>query len=176
MSRINYDLQTIRALAFDIDGVLSPTVVPMGPDGVPQRMANLKDGYAMVQAVRKGLKIVIVSGALCPGLRERFHVIGLSDDDINLNVSDKLTVLREWAARNGMSSQEIAYVGDDIPDLGPMRWAGLAVAPRDACSECRALAGFITLANGGYGVARELIEEVMRTQGTWPAYSTSAGY
>ena len=70
MSRINYDLGRIRAVAFDVDGVLSPAVVPLGPDGVPQRMANLRDGYAMVQAVKQGLQLAIISGADAPGVRE----------------------------------------------------------------------------------------------------------
>ena len=63
MSRINYDISRIRAVAFDVDGVLSPSTVPLSPEGIPERMANLKDGYAMVQAVKGGLHLAIISGA-----------------------------------------------------------------------------------------------------------------
>ncbi|MDE6198173.1 MAG: 3-deoxy-D-manno-octulosonate 8-phosphate phosphatase, partial [Muribaculaceae bacterium] len=74
MSRINYDLSKIRAIAFDIDGVLSPSTVPMSADGVPMRMANLKDGYAMQLAVKCGLKIAIITGANVPSIPGRFNV------------------------------------------------------------------------------------------------------
>lgn len=172
MSKINYDLQKIRAIAFDIDGVLSPSVVPLSANGTPQRMANLKDGYSMVRAVKAGIRLVIVSGADCPGLRERFKLIGLADDDIYLSVSDKLPVLQDWAQRNGISPDEIAYAGDDVPDLAPMQWVGLSVSPKDGAYECKEIATFVSSANGGYGVAREIVEEIMRAQKTWP---TSAG-
>lgn len=67
MSKINYDLTKIKAVVFDVDGVLSPSTVPMSVDGIPERMANLKDGYAMVQAVKGGLHLAIISGATILG-------------------------------------------------------------------------------------------------------------
>ena len=72
MSKFSYPIEHNRGIAFDVDGVLSPTVVPLGDDGVPRRMANLKDGFAMVKAVKAGIKMAIITGAVAPGLRERF--------------------------------------------------------------------------------------------------------
>lgn len=165
MSRINYDLAKIRAVAFDIDGVLSPSTVPMSADGVPMRMANLKDGYAMQLAVKCGLKIAIITGANVPSIPGRFNVIGVQD--IFMGVSDKLPVFNQWLKDNKLSAEEVAYVGDDIPDLPVLHACGLPVAPRDAAPEVKAVAKFITGANGGYGVARELLEEVLRAGGCW---------
>ena len=71
MSSIAYDLTRIRAVAFDVDGVLSPSTIPMSNDGIPQRMANIKDGYALQLAARLGLKIVIITGANTPALLTR---------------------------------------------------------------------------------------------------------
>ena len=73
MSKIPYQLDKIKAVVFDVDGVLSPTVIPLGDDGVPRRMANLKDGYSMVLAVRAGLHLAVISGAESPGVRERLQ-------------------------------------------------------------------------------------------------------
>lgn len=175
MSKINYDLTLIKGIVFDIDGVLSPATVPLGPDGIPCRMANLRDGYAMVRAVKAGLKIAIISGAFAPGLRERFSMIGLAPGDIFLDTLDKLPVLQQWAADNGFSAGQIAYVGDDIPDVPALRWCGLPATPADGAVECKALALFIADSKGGYGVGREIVEEVMRAQGIWPVCSDATG-
>lgn len=165
MSRINYNLKQIRAVVFDVDGVLSPSTVPMSAEGVPMRMANLKDGYAMQLAVKSGLQLAIISGADVPSIRGRFGVIGLTD--IFLGVGNKLPVFEQWIAAKGLKPEEVAYVGDDIPDLPVIRACGLPVAPRDAAHEIKAAAKFVTGATGGHGVARELIEEILKAQGHW---------
>ncbi len=165
MSKINYDLSKIKAVVFDVDGVLSPAVVPLGPDGTPERMANLKDGYAMVQAVKGGLHLAIISGGDDRRVEGRFRKIGMTD--IFLCCKAKVPVLKEWMERNGYSPEEVAYVGDDIPDLPPMAVVGLSVAPRDAADEVKTAATYVTAANGGYGVARELLEQILRVKGLW---------
>ncbi len=165
MSKIDYDLTKIKAVAFDVDGVLSPSTVPMDADGEPARMVNVKDGYAMQLAVRNGLKMCIISGAKVETVRERFRKLGL--EDIYLGASHKLPILKEWMERNGLEPEEVAFVGDDIPDIPPMEAVGLPVAPRDAAMEVKAIATFITRADGGYGVARELLEELLKINGHW---------
>lgn len=173
MSKFDYPLEKIRGLVFDVDGVLSPTVVPLGDDGVPRRMANLKDGYAMVQAVKAGLHIAIITGAVAPGLAERFATIGITD--FYAGRLEKLSVLKTWMEKYGLDPSEVAYAGDDVPDVGPMRHVGLPVAPRDASRDALAAAVYVCDANGGHGVARELIEEIMRARGIWPGNSTAFG-
>lgn len=173
MSKINYPIERIRGIAFDVDGVLSPTVVPLGDDGTPRRMANLKDGFAMVKAVKAGLKMAIITGAVAPGLKERFATIGITD--FYAGVGDKLEVLHKWMTENDLRPDEVAFVGDDLPDCVAMRHVGLSIAPRDAARDAIAAAKYVCNANGGYGVAREVIEEVMRSQGTWPAQSVAFG-
>lgn len=165
MSKINYNLSQIKAIAFDVDGVLSPSTVPMAENGEPARMVNVKDGYAMQLAVKSGLKLCIISGARPEIIRRRYECLGMTD--IYLGVSHKLPVLQKWMNDNGLSPQEVAFVGDDIPDMPPMKAAGLSVAPRDAAMEVKDIATFVSTANGGYGVARELIEEILRVQGHW---------
>lgn len=165
MSKIAYDLKLIKAVVFDIDGVLSPSTIPMGPDGIPMRMANIKDGYALQLAAKKGYRLAIISGAATEAVERRFHALGFHD--IFLGIADKASCLNKWMSDNNLSPMEVAYVGDDIPDIPAMRMVGLRVAPADAASEVKRVASYITIANGGYGVARELIEQIMRAQRMW---------
>ncbi len=173
MSRIGYPLDRIRGIAFDIDGVLSPALVPMDSNGIPQRMANLHDGYALVLAVRAGLHIALISGADTPAVRARFGKIGITD--MYLGDGDKLEWLNTWMRLRGLAPDETAYCGDDLPDLAPMKTVGLPVAPRDAAPEIKAVAKYITTADGGHGVARELIEEILKVRGLWTATSSAYG-
>lgn len=167
MSKINYNLQQIRGLAFDVDGVLSPAVVPLNEQGIPCRMANLRDGYAMVQAVKQGFHLAIISGADTLAVRKRFELIGIDPADIYLGSLDKISALNEWMNRYGMHSENVAYVGDDIPDIEPMRNVGLPVCPADAAPDVIDVACYISSAKGGYGVARDLLEEIMKAQNCW---------
>ncbi len=162
---IDYDLTKIKGIVFDVDGVLSPTVIPMYPDGEPMRMVNVKDGYAMQLAVKKGLLIAILSGARTHAVQVRFENLGVSD--VLLGVPVKLPVFEQWMSTHGLKAEQVAYVGDDIPDLQVMHAAGLAVAPADAAPEVRQAAGYVSPCQGGHGVARDLLEQVMRAQGLW---------
>lgn len=174
MSKIDYPLTTIRGIAFDVDGVLSPTLVPMSEDGVPQRMANIKDGYALQFAVKCGLKIAIISGATTESLRGRYGALGITD--IFLGASQKLPILKDWMKANGLDADEVAFCGDDIPDIPPMSIVGLPVAPSDAALEVKEIARYITIAEGGHGVARELLEQILRANGCWMQDTKAFGW
>ena len=82
MSTINYDLSRIKALAFDVDGVLSSTTVPLHPSGEPMRTVNIKDGYAIQLAVKKGLHIAIITGGRTEAVRIRFAALGVPDMEV----------------------------------------------------------------------------------------------
>ena len=174
MSGINYDLKKIRAIAFDVDGVLSPSVIPMSETGEPMRMVNIKDGYALQLAVKSGIIIAIISGGKSEAVRHRFNALGITD--IYLGASDKLPVFRKWLESVGLQADEIAYVGDDIPDLPVLKACGLPVAPRDAAAEVKDVARFITGADGGYGAGRELVEQVLRAKGLWMSHADAFGW
>lgn len=174
MSKIDYDLKHIKGIAFDVDGVLSPSTIPLGQDGVPCRMVNIKDGYALQLAVKKGLKIAIISGARSEAVEIRFRALGIND--IYMGASNKMPCLIDWLGKNGLKANEVAYAGDDIPDLGVMRHVGLSVAPRDADEFVKSVARYVTVANGGYGVAREILEEIMRAKGLWMSHADAFGW
>ena len=159
------DLTQIRGIAFDVDGVLSPSTIPMSEDGMPCRMLNIKDGYAIQLAVKKGLKIAIISGGRSEAVELRYRSLGV--EDIYMGAAFKLPLFEQWLKDTGLDATEAIFVGDDIPDIHTMRAAGLSVAPADAAWQVKDIAGYISPCNGGYGVARDIIEQVLSAQGLW---------
>ncbi|MDE7412197.1 MAG: HAD hydrolase-like protein [Muribaculaceae bacterium] len=165
MSGIAYNLQQIKGIVFDLDGVLSPTVIPIDNDGRPQRMMNVKDGYAIMTAIKNGLRIAIISGGSSERIKKRFESIGMKD--IYCDVPKKLPVLMEWMKNNNLKKEEVAYMGDDIPDIPCMRSVGLPCAPHDASSEAIEAATYISRFDGGYGCARDLLRQVLISRDQW---------
>lgn len=174
MSSINYDLTKIKGIAFDVDGVLSPSVIPLHPNGEPMRCVSIKDGYALQLAVKHGYKIAIITGGKTEAVRKRFEGLGIQD--VILGASVKITHFNEWLERNGLKPEEVVYVGDDIPDLEVMRVVGLPIAPADAAPEVKEVAKYISPYNGGYGVGREVVEQVMKAKGEWLADKKAFGW
>ncbi len=165
MSAIDYDLRKIRAVALDVDGVLSPSVIPMDSDGVPCRMANIKDGFALQLAVKRGLKIAIITGGVSEAVRMRYSALGIKE--IFQGAGKKLPVLEEWLQRHNLAREEVAYMGDDIPDLPCLRAVGLPTAPYDAAWEVKDTALYISRFTGGYGCVRDLVEQILKSQNLW---------
>ena len=165
MSKVNYDLTQIKAIAFDVDGVLSPSTIPLGPDGIPTRMVNIKDGFAIQLAVKRGYKIAIITGADSSAIVTRYRALGIKD--IFTKCGTKIEAFRQWMVDNGILQEHAAFVGDDLPDYESMVFAGLSVAPADAADEIKEIATYISPAKGGYGVARDILEEIMKAQDNW---------
>lgn len=165
MSTINYNLKKIKALAFDVDGVLSADVIPLHPSGEPMRTVNIKDGYAIQLAVKQGLHVAIITGGRTEAVRLRFA--GLGVPDLYLGSAVKIDDYRDFRDKHGLTDEEILYVGDDIPDIEVMRECGLPCCPKDAAPEVKSIAKYISHADGGYGCGRDVVEQVMKAQGKW---------
>lgn len=162
---IPYDLTKIKAVIFDVDGVLSAGTIPMDSAGIPLRTVNIKDGYAIQFAVKQGLKIVILSGGNTPSVRKRYENLGVSD--IFLGCEVKIETYDRFLADTGLSDEEILYMGDDIPDYEVMHRVGCPCCPKDACSDIRGISIYVSPYNGGYGCGRDVIEQVLRAKGLW---------
>lgn len=165
MSSIPFDLRTIRAFVLDMDGVVSATVSPVDPSGMPMRTVNVKDGYAMQYAVKQGFVLAIISGGESLAMRYRFESLGVQH--IFMRVKDKAAKLHELTKLTGIRPEEMVYIGDDIPDIPIMRLVGLPVAPADAVAEVKQVARYISLRDGGYGVVRDVIEQTLKAQDRW---------
>lgn len=174
MSSIAYNLSLIRGFVFDVDGVLSPSTIPTSPDGEPLRMVNIKDGYALQLAAKLGFPIAIITGGTSRGVAVRYHGLGIPD--VYMGAGEKMEVLTEWLENRELRPEQIAYAGDDIPDYPAMRHVGLSVAPADACPDILDIATYISPVKGGYGVARDLIEQVLRAQDLWMSDSKAFGW
>ena len=159
------DLTNVRGIVFDVDGVLSPSTIPMDSEGLPVRLMNVKDGYAIQLAVKKGLKLAITSGGRSKAVALRYRSLGI--DDVFMGASFKLPVLEQWMEQTGLDASQVVFVGDDIPDLHAMATVAVAVAPADAAWQVKEAASYISPCAGGHGVARDIIERVLTAQGMW---------
>ena len=162
---IDYDLTKIRAVMFDVDGVLSRETIPLSADGLPMRTVNIKDGYAIQLAVKLGLTVCIISGATCEAVERRYRGLGVKD--VCMGSSVKIEVFRQLLEKHGLKPEEVMFVGDDIPDYEVMRECGCGCCPNDAAPEIRELARYVSPRRGGEGCARDVLEQVMRAQGKW---------
>ena len=162
---IDYDLTKIRAVFFDVDGVLSAETITMSSDGEPLRTVNIKDGYAIQLACKKGLRIAIITGGNTMAVNKRYT--GLGVEDVYMGVKEKVLFYRELLKKYGLKNEEVIYVGDDIPDYEVMRACGLPCCPADAAEEIKRISCYISDRCGGMGCVRDVIEQVMRAKGLW---------
>ena len=162
---INYDLKKIKAIIFDIDGVLSAETITLSAEGDPLRTVNIKDGYAIQLAMKLGLRIVILSGAKVQSIRKRYE--GLGVEDINIGCAVKIKTYEDLLQKYSLKDEEIMYMGDDIPDLEIMRRVGCPVCPKDACPEIKDVSLYVSDRIGGHGCGRDVIEQTLRAQGKW---------
>lgn len=162
---INYDLRKIKALLFDVDGVLSAETITMDAQGTPLRTVNIKDGYALQLAVKCGLHVGIITGASVQAIKVRFEGLGIQE--IHLGCANKVAVYEDLLVRLGIRHEEVLYMGDDIPDYPVMRLCGCPCCPVDAAPEIREASVYVSHLRGGYGCGRDVVEQVLRAQGKW---------
>lgn len=171
---INYDLKKIRALAFDVDGVLSTNNVLLFEEGQPCRTANIKDGYALQLAVKCGIEIAIITGGNSPSVRTRYEGLGIQS--IFMGAAIKIKTFEEWIAQKQLKAEEVLYMGDDIPDYEVMRQCGLPCCPADAAAEIKEVALYVSHFEGGKGCVRDVVEQVLRAQGFWMTSAKAFGW
>ena len=171
---INYNLKKIKAIVFDVDGVLSAETITMAATGEPLRTVNIKDGYAIQLAQKMGLRIAILTGGNTSAIRTRYENLGVQD--IYMKCSVKITTFEEFLEKYQLSADEVIYVGDDIPDYEVMKRCGCACCPADACSDIKAISLYVSDRKGGYGCGRDIVEQVLRAQGKWLSDAKAFGW
>ncbi len=158
-------LRKVSAFMLDVDGVLTDGTVLTLPDGEQIRRMNIKDGYALQHAVKKGYPIIIISGGTSESVRKRLNGLGITE--VNLACKNKVAVFKEVKAKHQLEDEGILYMGDDIPDYKVMQEVGFAACPKDAAEEIKSIADYISPKNGGEGCVRDLIEQVLKLKGDW---------
>ena len=167
MNKENYKirLKRITTFIFDIDGVLTDGKLLITNNGEMFRMMDSKDGFAIKYAIDSGYNISIISGAINKDLDIRLKSLGVKN--IYLGAHKKIEPYNELLKIHGVSSNEILYMGDDIPDIPVMKKVGVSTCPKDAVTDVKKIADYISPKKGGFGCVREIIEQVLRVQNKW---------
>jgi 3-deoxy-D-manno-octulosonate 8-phosphate phosphatase (KDO 8-P phosphatase) len=162
-------LKNITTFILDVDGVLTDGRLLISESGELLRTMNAKDGYAMKTALNKGYKVCIITGGTNEGVKTR--LVGLGIKDVFLNASEKMIQLHDYVATHNLKPEEILYMGDDMPDIPALEYAGLAACPQDAIPEVKEVSDYISHKNGGDSCVRDVIEQVLKVNGDWAVSS-----
>ena len=157
--------KNITTFILDMDGVLTDGAVMVMENGLQARRMSIRDGYALQLAVKKGYRLLVVSGANSLPVQDRLNKLGISE--VHMAVLDKKALVEKYIADNNLEVAEILYMGDDIPDLAVMSIVGLPVCPADAVEEIRTISKYISPAFGGNGCVRDVIEQVLKQRNDW---------
>lgn len=171
---IPYDLKKIKAVAFDVDGVLSRHTIVLHPSGEPMRTVNIKDGYALQLAIKMGLHVAIITGGTSQAVRRRYEGLGISD--VYLGCAVKIHTYEAFLEKYGLTDEEVLYMGDDIPDYEILTRCGCPCCPADAAPEIRSVSCYISHLAGGEGCGRDVLEQVLRAQGKWMSSDHAFGW
>jgi len=155
----------ITTFVFDMDGVLTDGSILAFENGEQVRKMNIKDGYALQLAVKKGYHVLIISGANSEGVRIRLNKLGITD--VFMKVSDKKDKLENYLKEHQLSWKEVLFMGDDVPDQEVMKKVAISCAPKDAVSSIRQNAKYISPYKGGEGCVRDVLEKVLKLRGHW---------
>ena len=155
----------IKCFVFDVDGVLTNGNVTVMPNGVLIRTMNIKDGYALQLAIKKGYKVWVISGGNSEEVKTRLQNLGVSE--VFMKVTDKKQVLSELIELNALKKEEVLFMGDDMPDFEAMQLVGIAACPSDAVVDIKEICSYKAIAKGGEGCAREVIEKTLKLNNHW---------
>lgn len=162
---IKEKFNTIKAFAFDVDGVFTDGQVYLLPGKEYVRSMNIKDGYAVQHCVKMGYPVAIISGGSSEEVRKRFKNLGVTD--IYLSSSNKMNDFEDFKFKYHLEFEDILYMGDDIPDYQVMERTGIGTCPADAAEEIKKIAAYISDKNGGGGCVRDVIEQVLKLHDKW---------
>lgn len=157
--------EKVKMIIFDVDGTLTDGMIIIDNKGTETKNFNVKDGFAMQKARQLGIKTGIITGRKSEVVEHRMRDLGV--DELHQGVKDKKEKLKEIMLKYGYETENIAYMGDDINDLGIMQMSGFTGAPFDAICEVKAIADFISNNDGGRGAAREFIEYILKIKSLW---------
>lgn len=159
------DLRDIQLLALDVDGVLTDGAIVVNADGGESKFFNVLDGHGMRMWLRAGMKIALVSGRVSAPTKYRAEHLGI--EHVLQDCHHKLPAIQKLLGELQLSPQQVAYVGDDLPDLPVIKYVGFGVAVANAVDEVKREADYVTTRPGGGGAVREVIEYILKQNGKW---------
>lgn len=158
-------IKSVKAFIFDIDGILTDGTVLVTESGDQLRKFNVRDGYAMRLAVKKGYHICVISGGNSASVI--FRLKGLGVTEVHLGIDKKLSVYEEFIKKHALDPKDVLYMGDDVPDMPVMQAVGVSACPIDAIEDVKVISDYISPFPGGTGCVRDVVEKVLRIQGKW---------
>lgn len=157
----------IKAITFDVDGVLTDGSLLAYDSHEMVRVFNAKDSFAIRVALMRGYHLAVFTGGETEGVRNRFVTCGMAAEDIYMQCRGKIAALDDFCSRHGLDCSDVLYIGDDVPDVPVIKAAGIGAVPADAAADAKEVADYVCGLPGGKGCLRELIEIVLRSQGKW---------
>ena len=158
-------LKHIKLLILDVDGVLTDGSIIYNDNGVETKIFNVKDGLGIRLLMKAGITLCIATGRRSNALYNRCDNLGI--EHIFDGLGDKAAILDPILNRTGVSTEQVAFIGDDLPDLALMKKVGLSIAVADAHKTVLKHADMVTSAKGGDGAVREVCEAILKAQGLW---------
>ena len=155
----------IKLILFDVDGVLTDGKILMHADGTESKQFDIKDGTAIVWALKLGITVGFLSARASASTGQRAAQLGVTL--VHQGVASKLETYDQIVDELLLEHEQVAYMGDDVLDLPVLTRAGLSAAPADAAPDARARAMWVSRARGGDGAARDLIEFILKSQNKW---------
>lgn len=155
----------IELLIVDVDGVLTNGGIVYGSPELEIKQFHVRDGSGLKLWQRAGKRTALLTGRTSSLVARRAAELNIAW--VEQGATEKLPAYRRLLDKAGATEEMVCYIGDDLPDVPPLRACGLAVTVADACGEARAVAHYITRAGGGRGAVRETIELILRCQGRW---------
>ncbi|RIH63591.1 3-deoxy-D-manno-octulosonate 8-phosphate phosphatase [Mariniphaga sediminis] len=165
MSFFKEELKNIKAFVFDVDGVLSKDTSPLNEEGDPVRTANVKDGFAIRNALAMGYPVAVITGGFVERVRLRHERLGVKY--YYDKVRDKSKCLNDFLEKTGIKPENVLFMGDDLVDYKVMLEVGVPVCPQDAVSDIKAISKYVSPRKGGEGCVRDVIEQTLRAQEKW---------
>ncbi|MEP4147612.1 MAG: HAD-IIIA family hydrolase [Halioglobus sp.] len=164
MTEISEIARAIKILALDVDGVLTDGRIYYGNEGEELKSFSIKDGLGVKLLQKDGIEVVLITGRSSEIVARRARELGINE--VIQGREDKITALREICTARQLQTEQCAYMGDDLPDLGAVRAAGIGMAPADAVSPLLVAADWVSDFGGGAGAVRQACEQLLSWRGS----------
>ena len=158
-------LKKIKYLVIDVDGTMTDAGIYYDEHGNELKKFCTKDAAGYFAAQKAGIKLMVLTGRECQATTRRMQEMKF--DYIVQNIKDKASYVKDFMKQNGISREELGYIGDDLNDLSSMKLCAFVGCPADACEEVKALADYVSQIRGGYGAVRDIISAVLKKRGEW---------
>lgn len=165
------ELKKIKLLLLDVDGVLTDGKIIYDDQGLETKFFSVKDGLGIRLLLKYGLEVAIITGRISQVVQHRCANLGIKK--VYQGVSNKVATFKQIIEESALSAEEVAYMGDDLPDLPLFDVVGVPIAVADACELVKKKACIITRADGGKGAVREVCEMLLKAQRLWDKVITS---